>query len=158
LDTPQRRAKRLLGAWRPADETWKSSPEFGGNSDAGRKTLRSLETCRRDVEELTRAWRQLRRGRKGSSEPGDLPTRRGRAHPSLKGDYVFVDEFMGALFHVCSLFEAHLDLKVSQRSSETLLLERGGVPETRWRVRSKIVVIETTSIAFLGTCEGFDRT
>jgi hypothetical protein len=93
---------------------------------------------------------------KGSSEPGDPPTRRRRAHPSLKRDHVFVDEFMGALFHVCGLFEAHLDLKVSQRSSEALLLERGGVPETRWRVRTEIVVIETTLIAFLGTCEGFD--
>jgi hypothetical protein len=55
LNAPQRRAKRLLGARRPTDETSKSSPELGRTSEAGQKAPRSPETHRRDVEELTRA-------------------------------------------------------------------------------------------------------
>jgi hypothetical protein len=59
LNAPSTWDEGLLGAWRPTDETLKSSPEF-----------------ERDVEELTRAWTRLRGGPKGSSEPGDPLTRR----------------------------------------------------------------------------------
>jgi hypothetical protein len=44
LDTPQRRAERLLGALRPTDETLKSSPELERGADELTPSFEALLT------------------------------------------------------------------------------------------------------------------